>query len=122
MLAAPGASSARSTCSLRNPVACAPAYPGNATSVAVTRDGSVLVDDASEAAVARVGRDGMVVRVAGAGTAGFSGDGGPATAAWLPQNAAIAATRDGGFLIADADTHRVRKVSRAGIITTVAGT
>lgn len=55
------------------------------------------------------------------GTAGYSGDGGPATAAKvnLPADMYIDAT--GNMYIADANNHRVRKVNTAGIITTIAG-
>jgi hypothetical protein len=60
--------------------------------------------------------------VAGTGTAGFSGDGGPATAAQLSQPTGVAATNDGGFLIADSGNNRVRRVAADGTITTVAGT
>jgi len=60
--------------------------------------------------------------VAGTGTPGFSGDGGPATAAHLNLPYSVAVTADGGFLIADSGNRRVRRVSPTGIITTVAGT
>ena len=42
-----------------------------------------------------------IFTVAGTGVQGFSGDGGPATAAQLGAPFAVAATPDGGFLIAD---------------------
>ena len=60
--------------------------------------------------------------VAGTGSSGFSGDGGPATAARLNAPTGVAATPDGGFLIADTDNNRVRKVAPNGTITTAAGT
>jgi hypothetical protein len=60
--------------------------------------------------------------VAGTGTPGFSGDGGPATAAQLSFAYSVAVTSDGGFLITDAGNRRIRRVSPNGIITTVAGT
>jgi hypothetical protein len=52
---------------------------------------------------------------------GFSGDGGPATSAQLfyPNSAAVDGA--GNLFIADRNNFRIRKVSPAGIITTVAG-
>ncbi|MEX2196896.1 MAG: hypothetical protein WD844_16600 [Thermoleophilaceae bacterium] len=63
-----------------------------------------------------------IFTVAGTGTFGFSGDGGAATAAQLNFPSGVAVTADGGFLIADRSSHRVRRVSPGGTITTVAGT
>lgn len=64
----------------------------------------------------------MVVPIAGTGTSGYSGDGGPATAAFLNGPAAIAVGPDGALFIADCNNNVVRRVGRDGIITTVAGT
>ncbi len=66
--------------------------------------------------------DGTVTPVPGTGAFALGGDGGPATAAQLDFPAGVAATADGGFLIADNDNHRIRRVSADGTITTVAGT
>ena len=65
---------------------------------------------------------GVITRVAGTGTAGNSGDDGPATDAELNAPSSVAVTADGGFLIADVRNYEVRKVSAAGVITRVAGT
>jgi len=65
---------------------------------------------------------GVITRVAGTGTAGNTGDDGPATSAQLRGPAGVAVTADGGFLIADNGNNMVRKVSAAGVITRVAGT
>jgi hypothetical protein len=65
---------------------------------------------------------GTIVTVAGTGTAGFSGDGGPATQAQLNHPQDVALDAQGNLFIAELDNYRVRKVSRDGIITTVAGT
>ena len=62
-----------------------------------------------------------MVTVAGVGTAGSSGDGGPATAAYLNAPRGIAQLADGSILIADLTNHKIRKLSTSGIITTVAG-
>src|SRR2546428_2591035 len=53
---------------------------------------------------------------------GSTGESGPATAAKLKSPNGVAATADGGYLIADTSNQAIRRVSPAGTITTVAGT
>jgi hypothetical protein len=89
--------------------------------LAVLPDGGFLIAD-GDYVVRRVFPDGTITTVAGTGVQGFSGDGGPATAAQLNLPYSVAVTPDGGFLIADSGNRRVRRVSPTGIITTVAGT
>jgi NHL repeat len=84
-------------------------------------DGSYLIADQSNQRVRRVAPDGTVTTVAGSGTAGAGGDGGPALNAQLNTINGLAATPDGGFLIADSANHRVRRVSADGTITRAAG-
>src|SRR6185369_17795299 len=50
------------------------------------------------------------------------GDGGPANSALLAQVEGIAIDAAGFLYLADADGHRIRRVSPSGVITTVAGT
>jgi trimeric autotransporter adhesin len=65
---------------------------------------------------------GIITTVAGNGEAGFSGDGGPATAGMLAHPASLAVDSAGNLFIADWDNYRVRKVDAvSGNITTVAG-
>ena len=59
--------------------------------------------------------------VAGTGQRGYSGDGGPASHAQINNPYGIAIGPDGALYICDTDNHVVRKVSRDGTITTVAG-
>jgi len=59
--------------------------------------------------------------VAGTGQRGYSGDGGPASRAQINNPYGIAIGPDGALYICDTDNHVVRKVSRDGTITTVAG-
>ena len=90
--------------------------------VAVTADGGFLIADTSNHEVRKVSAAGVISRVAGTGTAGYTGDGGYATLAQLNTPYGVAPTADGGFLIADTFNSVVRMVSAAGVITTLAGT
>jgi sugar lactone lactonase YvrE len=65
---------------------------------------------------------GVIVTVAGTGTAGFSGDDGPAIRATLSSPRGVAVDRDGNVYIADSSNNRIRKVDTSGIITTIVGT
>lgn len=59
--------------------------------------------------------------VAGTGQPGYSGDGGPATAAQLADPAALCLDTDGNLLIADRSNGRIRRVEAGGIIQTLIG-
>ena len=91
------------------------------TGVALTADGGYLIADVNSHRVRKVDAGGTITTVAGT-TQGFGGDNGPATSAQLDKPSGVAATADGGFLIADFNNQRIRKVSAGGTITTVAGT
>lgn len=68
-------------------------------------------------------KTGLISTVAGTGTAGFSGDDGPAVKAQLKQPHSIALDNDGHLYICDIGNHRVRVVDlKSGIIRTFAGT
>ena len=90
--------------------------------VAIDAAGSVYFSDFLANRVRKVGRAGVITTVAGTGSAGFAGDGGPATAAQLSFPTGIAFDGEGNLYISDADNNVVRKVDLAGVITTVAGT
>lgn len=94
-----------------------------ATSVEVAPDGSLLVAEALRGCVRRVAQNATNTVVAGrcGAETGFSGDGGPATAAQLGFPNAVSAAADGSFLIADQSNNRIRRVSADGTISTVAG-
>jgi sugar lactone lactonase YvrE len=72
--------------------------------------------------VYRVTTDGRLTLVAGNGTAGYGGDGGPATSAQLFHPAGIAVDKTGNLFIADCYNNRIRKITPGGVISTVAGT
>ena len=65
---------------------------------------------------------GIITTIAGTGTPGYSGDGGQATSAQLYYPEGVAVDGQGNLYIADAYNQRVRKITPAGIITTIAGT
>ena len=63
-----------------------------------------------------------ITTVAGTGTPGFEGDGGPASEALLRDPTAVAVDSRGNLYIADVYNHRIRRVASDGIISTVMGT
>ena len=83
--------------------------------------GNIYIADAQNNVIRKVDTSGIITTVAGTGTPGFSGDGGPATAAELNWVLGIAFDGNGNMYIADGNNHRVRKVTPAGIISTFAG-
>jgi sugar lactone lactonase YvrE len=89
--------------------------------VAVDLASNVYIADQSNHRIRKVAPDGTVSTVAGTGTAGFSGDGGPATSAFLSYPNAVAVDASGNLFISDASNYRIRKVTPGGTITTVAG-
>lgn len=88
------------------------------------REGHMFFVEMKGEVVRRVdARTGIISTVAGNGTAGFSGDGGPATKAQLKQPHSIIFDDDGLLYICDIGNHRVRRVNlETGIIETFAGT
>jgi NHL repeat len=86
-----------------------------------TRDGGFLIADTGNHVVRRVSPLGFISTVAGNGEDGDDGDGGDATDARLDTPDDVAATIDGGFLIADMERDVVRRVSPRGDISTIAG-
>ncbi|MBP6823141.1 MAG: hypothetical protein KA368_16450, partial [Acidobacteria bacterium] len=63
----------------------------------------------------------VLVTIAGTGVNGATGDGGQATAAQISRPYQIAVDGTGNLYIADLDNHLIRKVTQAGVISTIAG-
>ena len=93
-----------------------------AGSVALTFDqhGNMYIADGN-GCIRKVNTTGIITTVAGRGMAGYSGDGGAATAAALDGTCGVAVDLAGNIFIADQGNNVIRKVNTSGIITTVAG-
>ncbi len=72
--------------------------------------GNVYIADTVNNRIRKVS-NGVITTVAGNGTAGFSGDNGPATSAQLYNPIGVAVDSAGNLYIADTDNNRIRKVS-----------
>lgn len=93
---------------------------GGVAAVASDRAGNIYV--ASEQhRVRKITTGGKITTIAGNGIQGFSGDGGPATAASLNTPIAVAVDASGNVFVSDSGNVRIRKIAPDGTITTFAG-
>jgi trimeric autotransporter adhesin len=83
--------------------------------------GNLYISDTNNQRIRKVTPSGTISTVAGNGTTGFFADGGPAILAALNRPIGMAVDAAGNLYIADSSNYRVRRVSPAGAITTVAG-
>ena len=90
--------------------------------VAVDAAGNLYIADFYNNRVRKVSTTGIISTIAGTGVYGFSGDGGPATDAQVQYPAGVAVDAAGNVYISDQNSHRIRMINTAGIITTIAGT
>lgn len=91
------------------------------SALTIDHAGNLYISDYGCNTVRKVNSSGIITTIAGNGTWGYSGDGGPATAAQLAYPCSVAIDNAGNIYIADAENQRVRKLSTTGIITTIAG-
>jgi sugar lactone lactonase YvrE len=91
--------------------------------LALDPSGDLFIADSHNHRVREVSAaTGVIATIAGTGAPGFSGDGGPATAARLDLPTALALDAAGNLYVADTENHRVRRITVAtGAIATVAG-
>jgi sugar lactone lactonase YvrE len=94
------------------------------TPIAIAFDAqdNLYILDRDNNRVRKVDAAGNITTIAGEGTWGFSGDGGPATAAMISTSSGIAVDAAGNVYIADTDNARIRMVDVNGMISTFAGT
>jgi uncharacterized protein (TIGR03437 family) len=83
--------------------------------------GNLFIADTGNNAIREVTTDGQIHTVAGTGTAGNSGDEGPATEATLNAPAGVAVDAYGDLYIADTGNDRLRMMTADGILHTIAG-
>lgn len=90
-------------------------------SVFVTPSKEIYINDEHNHRVRKILSSGIIITVVGNGKADYCGDGGPATDACLHDPEGIWVDDSMNLFITDGDNHRIRKVNRSGIITTIAG-
>lgn len=89
--------------------------------VALDANKNLYIADTNNMAIRKVNPANIISTVAGNSTPGFSGDGGPGVKASLSFPGGLTVDAAGNLYIADTGNSRIRKVSRSGIIATVAG-
>ena len=95
---------------------------GRVIQASVDAAGNIYCADFDRHVVYKIDRQGVTTTVAGTGTAGYAGDGGPATSARLFSPLGTAVAPDGTLYIGDYGNDRIRRVAPNGSITTFAGT
>jgi len=89
--------------------------------LAFDKDDNLYLADLKKNRVLRVSPQNTVTLVAGNGSEGFSGDGGPATAARLNSPTALAVDQNGNVYISDSGNNTIRKVTPDGLISSLTG-
>ena len=92
------------------------------TGIVVDSTKNILFSDSANNRIRKISSVGTITTIVGTGLAGFSGDGGLATAAMISQPYGLALDSSGNLFFADLGNQRIRKIDTSGIITTVAGT
>jgi cysteine-rich repeat protein len=92
-------------------IPAASAQLGTPYSIAFDLGGSLFVADSDNNRIRRIDPAGTIHTLAGTGSAGYSGDGGPATAATLFAPIAAVAHPSGSVYVLDQNTQRVRRIS-----------
>jgi streptogramin lyase len=96
---------------------------GNPHSICMDEQGNLYFSDASGHVIRKIAPDGIISTIAGIyGEMTYSGDGGPTKEAALSVPSGMCMDKQGNILIAEYGNQIIRKINKAGIISTVAGT
>ncbi len=93
-------------------------YPNG---LALDDKGDLYISDIGTHRILKLDRPGGLTVIAGTGEGGYGGDGGPAVNALLNAPHDLAFDAEGNLLVADTFNHRIRRIDRQGVITTIAG-
>jgi uncharacterized protein (TIGR03437 family) len=93
-----------------------------ASRVAVDSAGNLYVSDSNNLRIRKIDTSGVIRTIAGNGLYRYFGDGGPATSAELNLPGSLTTDANGNLYIVDKGNYVIRKVTPAGVISTVAGT
>jgi uncharacterized protein (TIGR03437 family) len=93
----------------------------NPYGIAICPDGNAYITDYGNDRIRKVDANGVITTIAG-GTGGFTGDGGPASAARLNGPFSIVCDASGNLIFTDFINYRIRRITPAGVINTIAGT
>ena len=91
------------------------------SAVSIDSKGNVYIADAGNFRIRKVASSGVISTFAGTGDEGFSGDGGQATAATIGSVSSLAFDTADNLYVADISSYHIRKITRAGVISTIAG-
>jgi uncharacterized repeat protein (TIGR01451 family) len=83
--------------------------------------GNMFIGDEDNYRIRKVNSAGIISTIAGTGIAGFSGDGGPATAAQLKSPDGLCMDASGNLYVSDRYNYRIRKIDPSGTISTISG-
>src|SRR3981189_3153772 len=91
------------------------------SSVAMDTKGNLYVTDSGNCQIRKINSKGVIVKFAGTTVCGFSGAGGPAGSAMINSPSTIVFDGAGNLVFGGEGNSRIRKITPAGIISTIAG-
>ncbi|MBU0899465.1 T9SS type A sorting domain-containing protein [bacterium] len=89
--------------------------------ITIDKEDNLYLADTLNHRIRKIDKNGIIVTIAGNGIVGFSGDGDLATRASLSEPVSICLDQKENIYFSDSKNHRIRKIDKNGIITTIAG-